>query len=75
MQIYQLLIPSLTLSLSLSLPFSFDLRVTQVDRAGQGWGKSLFIAKSELHHDPIRQVQYLKDDCLKFRVVSVALHN
>ena len=60
--------------LFLSLSLSLFLRVTEVHRAGQGWGKSLFIAKSELHHDPIRQVQYLKDDCLKFRVASVVLH-
>ena len=72
--LYLLFLSPLSLSLfSLSL-LSLFLRVTEVHRAGQGWGKSLFIAKSELHHDPIRQVQYLKDDCLKFRVASVVLH-
>lgn len=49
-------------------------RVTKGDRAGQGWGKSLFIAKTELDYDPGREVQYLKDDCLRVRVVSVIVH-
>ena len=54
---------------------SLSPRVTQSERSNQGWGKSLFIAKSELKYDPSREVQYLKDDCLKFRVIYVRLHD
>ena len=53
--------------------FSF-FRVTKGDRASQGWGKSLFIAKTELEYDPGREVQYLKNDCLRIRVQSVIVH-
>ena len=52
----------------------FFSRVTKGDRASQGWGKSLFIAKTELEYDPGREVQYLKNDCLHIRVQSVIVH-
>jgi TNF receptor-associated factor 4 len=52
-------------------PLQYCRRVTLGERAGQGWGKSLFIAKSELVYDSKKQIQYLKDDCLKFQISSV----
>ena len=50
-------------------------RVTQGERARQGWGKSMFIAHTELQYDAGRMVQYLKDDRLVFRVIAVKLLN
>ena len=42
-------------------------RVT-IGEKSYGWGHSDFISHSELNQDSDSTVQYLKDDCLKFRV-------
>ena len=47
------------------------LRVTAGDLARQGQEKNLFIRKEELEYDPHREVQYLKDDALRFKVADV----
>ena len=46
-------------------------RVTTGELGKKGHGKDLFIRNTELDYDPHRQVQYLKNDTLLFRVVDV----
>jgi len=53
--------------------FSYDkdckygCRVT-IGEKNYGWGLTDFISHSELNQDSDSTVQYLKDDCLKFRL-------
>ena len=37
-------------------------------KVGKGWGYSKFISHSALSHDPVKNMQYLKNDTLYFRV-------
>ena len=39
-----------------------------------GWGESQFVPHSKLNPENISTIQYLKDDCLKFRVREVLLY-
>ena len=39
---------------------------------GAAWGHSNFISHSNLHHTPAKNRQFLKDDCLHFRVTRVS---
>lgn len=48
-------------------------RVTHGER-GKGKGKHRFISHAELNHNPAKNCQYLKDDCLCFQVKKVLLH-
>ena len=41
---------------------------------GPGWGESQFVPHSKLNPENVSTVQYLKDDCLKFRVREVLLY-
>jgi TNF receptor-associated factor 4 len=41
---------------------------TKNARVGSARGKSQFILHSALAHDPVRNIQYLKDDTLHFRM-------
>ena len=43
-------------------------RVTAMERAPRGRGKAKFLPHSELGHDRTKNCQFLKDDCLRFRV-------
>ena len=43
-------------------------RVTGQERAGSGCGVSGFISLTELGFNPAKNCQYLKDDCLVFRI-------
>ena len=43
-------------------------RVTAMERAPRGRGKAKFLPHSELGHDRTKNRQFLKDDCLRFRV-------
>ena len=45
-------------------------RVTTGELAKEGYGKDLFLGNEELEYDPHREVQYLKDDTLRFRVID-----
>ena len=45
----------------------YGCRVT-IGEKNYGWGCSRFISHSELEQDSDSMVQYLKDDCLKFRL-------
>ena len=46
-------------------------RVTERERAPRGWGYATFIANAELNYNPTKNCQYLKYDCLRFRIVKV----
>ena len=46
-------------------------RVTTGDRAPLGYVNDRFLPHSELGHDPAKNRQFLKDDCLHFRVTRV----
>ena len=46
-------------------------RVTDGERAPSGLGCPTFIAHNDLNHKPARKHQYLKYDCLRFRIVKV----
>ena len=48
-------------------------RVSKKERASGAWGYHSFIAHTELGYNPIKNCQYLKYDCLRFRVVKVEL--
>ena len=48
-------------------------RATEGERAPSGWGYSTFIAHTELNYNPTKNCQYLKYDCLCFRIVKVEL--
>ena len=50
---------------------AYTSRVTTTERATEGWGYADFLPHSELGHDPAKNRQYLKDDCLRFRVTQV----
>ena len=47
--------------------------VTDGERAPHGKGYSTFIAHTELDYNPAKSCQYLKYDCLHFRIVGVEL--
>ena len=49
-------------------------RVTVGERYDSGWGKPKFLPHSELGLSVANNCQYLKDDCLIFRFVSVKLN-
>ena len=49
-------------------------RVTDRERSELGWGLSKFLPNSELGLSVANNRQYLKDDCLIFRIVSVKLN-
>ena len=46
-------------------------KVTSGDRAATGWGRTKFIAHSELDYNADKQTQYLKHDSLIFRISKV----
>ena len=46
-------------------------RVTNQDRAPNGWGLNEFLPHSELGYDRAKNRQFLKGDCLHFRVTRV----
>ena len=57
---------------SRTIKFLSDRQSTQgvVDneRYTEGWGRSCYISHSDLGHNPAKNRQYLKDDCLYFRI-------
>ena len=46
-------------------------RVTDEERAPGAWGYHTFIAHTDLTYNPAKNCQYLKYDCLRFRIVKV----
>ena len=45
-------------------------RVTDGERAPTGWGYPTFIAHADLNYNPAKNCQYLKYDCLQFRIIK-----
>ena len=48
-------------------------RVVERERAPKAWGIYTYLAHTELNYNPTKDCQYLKYDCLRFRIVKVEL--
>ena len=48
-------------------------KVTDRENVQDGWGRPTFIAHSDLNYKPAKNCQYLKYDCLRFRIVNFEL--
>ena len=48
-------------------------KVTDRENVPDGWGRPTFIAHSDLNYKPAKNCQYLKYDCLRFRIVNFEL--
>ena len=55
-----------------STPDMYTGRVTEGERT-LGWGKPNFIPHSALYYDKSRNVEFLKNNCLEFRITQVKL--
>ena len=61
-----------------TIPFTDTTDNTVVGRvtkgaAAQGWGYDTFVVHTELNYNPTKNCQYLKYDCLRFKIVKVEL--
>ena len=54
-------------------PDVYTCRVNCDERAEKGWGQLKFIAHADLGYNSVKNRQYLKDDCLQFRITRVKL--
>ena len=54
---------------------SFCYRVTDGEYSHCGWGDDYFISHSSLLYNPDTNTEYLQDDCLRLRVVDVAVYS
>ena len=54
-------------------PSRYTSRVLNSEKAEKGWGLLKFIRYEELHYSSVKNRQFLKDDCLHFRVTKVDL--
>ena len=63
------------IELSSNVSNSACSRVITGKRGREGWGKSQFIKHLALEYNPSKNAQYLKDDCLLFRVKEVIVHS
>ena len=54
-------------------PDMYTGRVNCEERTENGWGQQKFIAHADLGYNSIKNRQYLKDDCLRFRITAVKL--
>ena len=59
---------SMIILFDLNVDEKVSKRVVNNERASTGWGQARYIPHSELGRNAIRNCQYLKDDCLYFRV-------
>ena len=50
-------------------------RVTEGEYAPKAWGRPCFISYSSLLYNPDTNTEYLQDDCLRLRVVDVAVYS
>ena len=51
-------------------PIKCKSRVIEGEKAPNGWGTDTFISYSSFHN---RNTEYLQDDCLRFRVIKIAV--
>ncbi|XP_011405864.1 PREDICTED: TNF receptor-associated factor 4-like [Amphimedon queenslandica] len=56
-----------TISFNDTIPGKYKQRVME-GRSPSGWGYKKFVSHQELKHNPSTNHQYLKDDCLYFRI-------
>ena len=54
---------------------SITSRVYKRECAPNGWGINCFISHSSLLYNPDTNTEYLQDDCLRLRVVDVAIYS
>ena len=62
-----------TISYTDVIPDTYAAQVTVGKQSNTGWGWPTFLCHSELGLSVANNCQYLKDDCLIFRIVSVKL--
>ena len=57
-------------SMTLTFPSDgeYSKRVVNKERASSGWGQHEYISHSDLGHNTAKNCQYLKDDCLVFKI-------
>ena len=60
-----------TFSFSETADSKFISRVTNGERAESGWGTPTLIAHNDLNFNPANNCQYLKNDHLRFRIITV----
>ena len=60
-----------TIDFSMTTDPNIISRVTSGERAESGMGIHKFVAHNDLNLNPANNCQYLKDDCLHFRIVTV----
>lgn len=63
-----------TLRFTENTPSRYTSRVVKAERAEKGWGLIKFIRHEELCYNGVKNRQFLKDDCLRFRITKVELH-
>lgn len=62
-----------TIRFTENTPSRYTSRVMNSEKAEKGWGLLKFIRYEELHYNSVKNRQFLKDDCLRFRVTKVEL--
>ena len=62
-----------TIRFTENTPSRYTSRVLNSEKAEKGWGLLKFIRYEELHYNNVKNRQFLKDDCLRFRVTKVDL--
>ena len=63
-----------TLRFTENTPSRYTSRVKDTDRVEKGWGILKFIRVEELVYNSVKNRQFLRDNCLRFRVTKVNLH-
>ena len=64
-----------TIRFTENTPSRYTSRVLNFEKAEKGWGLLKFIRYEELHYNSVKNRQFLKDDCLRFRVTKVDLNS
>ena len=60
-----------TINFSKTTDLKYISRVTSGERAESAWGTYTLIAHNDLNFNPVKNSQYLKDDCFHFRIITV----
>lgn len=56
-------------------PSRYTSRILNSEKAEKGWGLLKFIRHEELSYNSVKNRQFLKEDCLRFRISKVDLHH
>ena len=62
-----------TIRFTENTPSRYTSRILNSEKAEKGWGLLKFIRYEDLHYNNVKNRQFLKDDCLRFRVTKVDL--